>query len=753
MHMQNPSSLPRQVVPAKLRGPLPRAIPKQPWATMPVQVFRDVAKDKVTKMPKYKGWRTSSSWYSLTTEVDSNPGAPYGVITGEASKLFVVDYDPYKNEEGKDPINVDYLKKIYGDDAFIVETLSGGYHVYCDYDDTIRNSLLATIQQGLDTKGEGCVDFRGEGGFVVGPGTKYQIQEYKIVNGQKSTARDTKIPVSVFNELIELVKKTKTKTTKVACKASSSKTCQDLVADPKLLEILEHAGFTNVQFKWPNCPYNFTCDQFGKQCPLCDNVHDSNYYYVKFGKCGEIFVKNHSPRCKCRTIDTFQSMKYVFERNGCRINEGPVYLWHDGHTLQFYGRDKFTERFANWYCDEDQGSFISKWRKSRDMREYRKIDFCPDDDETPDDVYNLWEGFYAEKLEPTDDKDILKFMELVNIVAGCNYNPVAPFSETREVKYLLDWMAQIFQKPGTKPTTALIFRGAPGTGKTSICTVLSFLMDGKVMDGKEVLYYETGNAAQDVFGAFSDAFERRKVVVINEASSEDSFKHFQRLLNMVSDERGISVNKKFIQAFRIKNIAGMIFVSNKKVVVPITDDDRRFIVYEASTARRNDEKWFGDFWEWLTDTKLRAIYQFLMKRDISKVKWVSERPLTEAYKQMKRSCLPPRLKWFEYFITEDFPRKSTIPAERLRAHYERWDAKPIKPSEFGYLMKEIVAKIDEHNKSNNERYKNIVKKSARGPYDWTFDRQACFEWLQENAFTAAEELQDANVSNMHPCNA
>jgi len=68
-------------------------------------------------------------------------------------------------------------------------------------------------------------------------------------------------------------------------------------------------------------------------------------------------------------------------------------------------------------------------------------------------------------------------------------------------------------------------------------------------------------------------------------------------------------------------------------------------------------------------------------------------------------------------------------------------------------MKEIVAKIDEHNKSNNERYKNIVKKSARGPYNWTFDRQACFEWLQETAFTAAEELQDANLSNAHPCNA
>jgi len=121
-------------------------------------------------------------------------------------------------------------------------------------------------------------------------------------------------------------------------------------------------------------------------------------------------------------------MKYVFERNGCRINEGPTYLWHDGWTLQFYGKDKFAERFANWYCDEDRGSFIKKWRKCRNMREYRKVDFCPDEDEASDDVFNLWEGFYAEKLEPTDDKDILKFMELVNIVARCDYNAVAPRS-------------------------------------------------------------------------------------------------------------------------------------------------------------------------------------------------------------------------------------------------------------------------------------------------------------------------------------
>ena len=192
MHMQNPSSLPRQVVPAKLRGKLPRANPRQAWATMPVQVYFDVKKKKEIKKPKYEGWRATDKWQSLTAEVNSNPRAPYGVITGEASKLFVVDYDPYKNEEGKDTINVAHLKKIYGDDAFIVETMNGGYHVYCDYDDMIRNSLLATIQQGLKTKGEGCVDFRGEGGFVVGPGTKFEGKEYKIVNGQANTARDTK---------------------------------------------------------------------------------------------------------------------------------------------------------------------------------------------------------------------------------------------------------------------------------------------------------------------------------------------------------------------------------------------------------------------------------------------------------------------------------------------------------------------------------------------------------------------------------
>jgi len=384
------------------------------------------------------------------------------------------------------------------------------------------------------------------------------------------------------------------------------------------------------------------------------------------------------------------------------------------------------------------------------MREYRKVDFCPEG--APDDVFNLWEGFYAENLEPTEDGDISKFMELVNIVAGCEYNAVASMTETREVKYVLDWMAQIFQKPGTKPKTALIFRGAPGTGKTSICSVVSYLMDGKIDDGKAALYYETGNAAQDVYGTFADAFERRKIVVINEASNEDSFQHFQRLLNMVCDERGIMVNKKFIQAFRIKNIAGMIFVSNKLVVVPITEDDRRFVVYEATNARRNNEQWFGDFWEWLTDTKLRAIYQFLMKRDISKVKWVDDRPLTNAYKQMKRSCLPECLKWFEYFIVEDFPGKSTIEGARLKAHYEQWATKAINSGKFGLHLKKILEKIDSLG-GNNERYKNMMKKSARGPYTWTFDRQACFQWLQENSFTAADELLDANLSNMHPCNA
>ena len=52
--------------------------------------------------------------------------------------------------------------------------------------------------------------------------------------------------------------------------------------------LLERNGFTNVAF---TSDYAFDCDQVGTKCPLCENVHQRNKYYVCRRGNGDVCVK------------------------------------------------------------------------------------------------------------------------------------------------------------------------------------------------------------------------------------------------------------------------------------------------------------------------------------------------------------------------------------------------------------------------------------------------------------------------------
>jgi predicted P-loop ATPase len=91
-----------------------------------------------------------ASWW------EEHPTAGVGIVTGEVSQLTVVDIDVKGREEHMTP-----------DDfppTYTVKTKSGGWHLYYNYHEGIRNS--ADGWEGLPG-----VDIRNNGGFVVAPPT------------------------------------------------------------------------------------------------------------------------------------------------------------------------------------------------------------------------------------------------------------------------------------------------------------------------------------------------------------------------------------------------------------------------------------------------------------------------------------------------------------------------------------------------------------------------------------------------------
>ncbi len=110
------------------------------------------------------GFKAATQDPAEIVKMFSKPNAALiGVPTGEASGLFVIDIDVRDGKGG-----AEWLKKnahILGITR-MVQTMSGGWHLYFEHEEGLRNFA------GID----GCVDGRGEGGYVCFPdGEKYRF--------------------------------------------------------------------------------------------------------------------------------------------------------------------------------------------------------------------------------------------------------------------------------------------------------------------------------------------------------------------------------------------------------------------------------------------------------------------------------------------------------------------------------------------------------------------------------------------------
>lgn len=99
---------------------------------------------------------------------DKTPEANIGIATGIRSGLLVIDIDPRKNTNWIAELNRLGLPQTY-----TVRTWSRGYHLYFRYPKGCGVSCGANVVPGID--------WRGEGGYVVAPGSVVNRSMYEVV--------------------------------------------------------------------------------------------------------------------------------------------------------------------------------------------------------------------------------------------------------------------------------------------------------------------------------------------------------------------------------------------------------------------------------------------------------------------------------------------------------------------------------------------------------------------------------------------
>jgi len=662
------------------------------------------------KKPRVSNFFAPSNFARHNTLTTLDGTQMYGILTGEPNNLIVYDFDTQKDGENEGKVvdshgvvyTLEKLLEIFTENAYVVQSRSGGFHVYCSLSEETRLWRNRT-------KILGCIDIRGNGGYIVGASSP----GYRVLNGDINHL--TNIP----DEMVQLYG-----TAPVSAEVEHEVPLVPVapVVQTKLVEILEGVGFTNVFFKWASAPYNFQCDQIGQKCPLCPNTHDNNKYFVFEKTGGLLFVKNHSPKCVAKLLDDYKAVKYMFEKNVCRINDTLVYPFKDGDDKDvIYSDSQLTERFGEWTFSQDGKSlrFIHHWYNDRDKRQYRRGDFYPED--CPPDVYNFWEGYPVEKIPKEEGRKgtIEPFMKLLDALCS------------GETQYALDYFTLLLKHPGRKPTTCLIFQGREGCGKGRLCETFRKLMGP--------MYYETSNAKDDVFGQYASAFDRTKLVVVDEADSDTQFANFSRMKALITNDNGVRVNKKYTPIVDIRNLAGIILTTNASVVIPVTEGERRMVVYHTAPTYAGNKEFFEHYTDWLQEPKnQRALYDFFLSRDVSDVNWIKDRPQTDLYREMRIACLPQILKWLDYFLVSDYPQRHIIDNDfkstYLRAKFCDFgtsDRERVSDGSFGRKLSQIKRKHDIPDTCLVSIHK------ATGAH-WRIDRELFHQWFVMNRYTLHE---------------
>lgn len=266
--------------------------------------------------------------------------------------------------------------------------------------------------------------------------------------------------------------------------------------------------------------------------------------------------------------------------------------------ITFSARSDFVTRYENreTYLNGERTDIGTAWLKHPTRRMFRGIAFLPGLD-TPDDVFNLWEGFGVEPALLGSCQLFLDFLRDI-ICGGC---------ETT-YRYVWGWMAHLMQRPAELPGTALVLRGAQGVGKNTYVEALAQLVNPA--------HYVQLTQMDHLTGKFSAHRAGALLVFANEASWGGDKQAEGPLKSLVTDMDNL-LEEKHRNAVKVRNFARLVVASNRPWPVARDEDDRRMVVLDVSESRKEDGAYFAAIQAQLAAGGYETLMYHLLQADIA----------------------------------------------------------------------------------------------------------------------------------------
>ena len=208
------------------------------------------------------------------------------------------------------------------------------------------------------------------------------------------------------------------------------------------------------------------------------------------------------------------------------------------------------------------------------------------------------------------------------------FDAMVPDPEARW--HLEAWMAHVVQRPGVKINWAPVLLSVPGMGK-------DWLMRPVVLGLGEHNTRTIG--VMEAESDFNDWCAAAALVIFNEAHSTGRVALSERMKpHNAAPPTRISINRKNVPGWEQPNRHKMLYYSNRLDAVFIERGDRRFFVLRIEAEKLAEEAWQG-LWAWMDAGGAAAVLAHLMAFDLSRFNAGGEAPWTAAKAEMQRDTM------------------------------------------------------------------------------------------------------------------
>jgi hypothetical protein len=294
-------------------------------------------------------------------------------------------------------------------------------------------------------------------------------------------------------------------------------------------------------------------------------------------------------------------------------------------------RGEFTDlAFANRIIvrQKDDGTFqkvsVPKaWLEWKQRAEVDRLDYIPGAQGLHDGALNVWtpmSNAFQGDVEPAlhllrnsiRDKDIRK--------------------------WVLDWLAYPVQNPGEKLTSALVFVGPPGVGKSLMAELMR-----KVYGRRNALSVDKATLG----GAFNGVMAHRQFIVLDElyADSGSAMAFLNKVKKLITDT-SIVVNTKGVPEYDATNCANYLITTNYMDSLPMDADDRRFCVVRFEPVEPVDQEYWTDFVYWMEEeVGYECWHHYLLQRDLTDFNPSAPAPYTSEKGEMRSVSVNAMESW------------------------------------------------------------------------------------------------------------